>query len=111
MPSLKKMIILNDSNFDQEVLKSALPVMVDFWAPWCGPCQMAEPVIEKLATEYEGKVRIGKLNVDENPQIAPKFGIMSIPTVITFKGGKEIRREIGFVGQTGYEKMIKEILG
>ncbi len=104
------MIILNDSNFDQEVLKSALPVMVDFWAPWCGPCQMAGPVLSELAKEFEGKINVGKLNVDENPQTGTKFGVMSIPTVIIFKEGKEVSRQVGFPGKRGYQELLKKVV-
>lgn len=100
------MLILTDKNFDSEVLKSDLPVLVDFWAEWCGPCLMAGPVIEELAKEYKGKIKVGKLNVDENPKIAEKYGILSIPTVIIFKEGKEIKRQVGFVGKEAYEKLI-----
>lgn len=101
-------IDLNDKNFEENVLKSSLPVLVDFWAPWCGPCQMAGPVIEELAKENEGKIKVGKVNVDESPQIAAKFGIMSIPTVILFKEGKEISRKVGFEGKESYLKLISE---
>ncbi len=101
--------VFTDENFDQEVLKSDLPVMVDFWAPWCGPCQMAGPVIDELAEEYEGKVKIGKLNVDDNQQVAMKYGVMSIPTVILFKDGKEVGRKIGFAGKQMYEDLLSQI--
>lgn len=104
------MVILTDKNFEGEVLKSDLPVLVDFWAPWCGPCQTAGPVIEELAKEYEEKIKVGKLNVDENLKIAQKYGIMSIPTVIIFKNGDEVRRQVGFPGKAGYEKLIDSIL-
>ena len=104
------MIKLTDQNFEEEVFQANLPVLVDFWAPWCGPCLMASPVIEELAREYEGKIKIGKLSVDENPQVAQKYGIMSIPTVIIFKKEKEVGRKIGFPGKEGYKKLIEEIL-
>lgn len=104
------MITLTDSNFGTEVLKSKLPVFVDFWAEWCPPCKLAEPVIEELAKEFEEKIKFGKLNVDENPKTAEKYGILSIPTVIIFKGGKEIKRQVGFVGKEGYKKLIDSIL-
>lgn len=81
-------ITLTDQNFQKEVLKSTLPVLVDFWAPWCGPCQTQEPIIEELAKEFKGKVKIGKLNVEKNPQTASRFQIMSIPTLIIFNNGK-----------------------
>jgi thioredoxin 1 len=103
-------IELTDENFDKEVLKADLPVLVDFWAPWCGPCQMTEPVIEELAGELEGKIKIAKLNVDENSQTAQKFEVMSIPTVVIFKGGKEAGRRVGFEGKEGYKKLLEEVL-
>lgn len=104
------MLELTDQNFKKEVLDSDLPVLVDFWAPWCQPCLMAGPVIEELAKEYEGKLKVGKLNVDENSKTAQKYGILSIPTVIVFKEGKEVKRQIGFPGKTGYEELIKEVI-
>jgi len=81
-------LIFTDQNFDQEVLKSDQPVLVDFWAPWCGPCQAMGPIIDELAKEFEGKAKVGKLNVDENSKIAEDFGIMSIPSLKIFKDGK-----------------------
>jgi len=104
------MIELTDQSFDQEVLKAEMPVLVDFWAPWCGPCLMAEPIIEELAKEYESKIKVGKLNVDENPKMSQKYEVMSIPTVIVFSNGKEIKRLVGFPGKGGYEEMIGEVL-
>ena len=104
------MQILTDQNFEVEVLQSRIPVLVDLWAEWCSPCLMAAPIIEEIAKEYEGKIKVGKLNVDENPQIAVKFGIMSIPTVILFKDGKEVGRQVGFAGKEGYVKLLKEVL-
>lgn len=101
---------LTDINFNKEVLETELPVLVDFWAEWCSPCKLAEPVIEELAGEFEGKIKVGKLNVDENPQTGQKYGILSIPTVIIFKDGKEVGRRIGFPGKEGYLKLISEIL-
>lgn len=101
---------LNDQNFEKEVLKSDLPVLVDFWASWCSPCKMAGPVIDQLEKDYAGKVKVGKLNVDENPQIPQKYMVMSIPTVIIFKNGKEIKRQVGFPGKEGYIKILEEAL-
>ena len=95
-----------DQNFEEEVLKSELPVLVDFFAVWCGPCQMMAPVIEEMAKELEGKVKIGKMNVDENPQTAEKYGIMSIPTLILFKNGQPVKTLQGFRGK---EDIVKEI--
>ena len=86
---------VTDANFDQEVLQSDLPVLVDFWAPWCGPCKLMAPIIEELAKEFEGKAKVVKLNVDENPQTAQKYGIMSIPTLIIFKNGQIAEQLIG----------------
>lgn len=105
------MIELTDKNFKIEVLKPAgLPVFVYFWALWCGPCQMASPVVEELAGEYEGKIKVGKINIDENSQITGKYGVMSIPTVIVFQKGKEIKKQMGFPGKEGYKKLIDEAL-
>lgn len=87
---------VTDASFDQEVLQSDLPVLVDFWAEWCGPCRMMGPVVEELADSYAGKVKVCKLNVDENPQTASRYQIMSIPTLLLFKGGQEQDRIIGY---------------
>ena len=85
----------NDSNFDAEVLQSATPVLVDFWAPWCGPCKMLAPTIDEIAQEYAGKVKVGKINTDEARQVALKHQIQSIPTLILFKGGQVVARTMG----------------
>ncbi len=92
-----KPIELTDANFEQEVLKSDSPVLIDFWAVWCGPCKMIGPVVEEIANEYEGKLKVGKLDVDKNPEVSMKFGIRSIPTLMVFKGGKVVEQIIGAV--------------
>lgn len=91
-----KTIELTDANFD-EVINSGKPVLVDFWAEWCGPCKMIGPVVEELAGDYDGKAVVAKLNVDENPQTAAKFGIRSIPTLLVFKGGQIVDKQVGAV--------------
>ena len=101
--------IFTDTNFNTEVIESKIPVLVDFWATWCGPCLMAAPIIEELAKELEGKVKVGKMNVDENPETPLKFNIMSIPTVIIFKDGKEVGRQMGFSNKEEYLKLISNI--
>lgn len=102
-------VIFTDDNFDQEVLKSDLPVLVDFWAPWCGPCQMMSPVIEDLAKEMEGKAKIGKLNVDENPQKATEYGVMSIPTLKIFKNGEIVQEMTGVQTMEDLKEMLSNI--
>lgn len=100
-------LIFTDDNFDKDVLKSSTPVMVDFWATWCGPCVLAGPVVDALADDYKGKIKIGKLDVDANQTISQKYGVMSIPTVILFKDGKEVARKVGFAGRPMYENLLK----
>jgi thioredoxin 1 len=92
-----KPINITDSNFEQEVIKSDKPVLIDFWAVWCGPCRMVAPIVEELANEYEGKVKFGKLDVDENQQTTIKYGVRSIPTLLIFKNGKLMDTIIGAI--------------
>ena len=100
-----------DQDFEDKVLKADKPVFVDFFAEWCGPCKMAEPIINELAEEYKDKMVIGKLDVDVNKEYAGKYGVMSIPTAIVFKDGEEVDRMIGFAGKEGYVNLIKKVLG
>ena len=93
--SSPNIVILNESNFDSEVLKSATPVLVDFWAEWCGPCKMLTPVLDELAGEYAGKVKIGKVNVDDNGMLAANYRISAIPALLLFKGGEVIDQAVG----------------
>jgi len=99
-----------DQTFDQDVLKADKPVLVDFFADWCGPCRMVAPVIEELAGTYDGKVVVGKLDVDANQKVAGDYRVMSIPTVILFDGGKEIARQVGFGGKEAYVKMLETVI-
>ncbi len=101
-------IDITDQNFEAQVLGNKLPVLVDFWAEWCGPCKMAAPVLEDLSEVYKDKVLIVKLNVDQNQVNPQKYGIMSIPTTVLFKDGKEIGRQVGFSGKEAFEELIKK---
>ncbi|MCL5019380.1 MAG: thioredoxin [Patescibacteria group bacterium] len=104
------MLTITDDNFDVEVMQSNSPVLVDFWAEWCAPCRMVGPVIDELAEEYKEKIKIGKVNVDENSQTPSKFGIMSIPTLMFFKGGEPVKTLIGAQSKETLKREIDSIL-
>lgn len=99
---------LTDDNFKKEVLESSLPVLVDFWAPWCGPCKMIGPFIEEAAKEFDKKIKIAKINIDDNPKIPTQYGIMSIPTLMFFKGGKVMDQVVGALNKHDLKKKILE---
>lgn len=105
-----KVMHISDSEFETKVVGGALPCLVDFWAPWCGPCKAIGPVIDELAAEFEGKVNIAKMNVDDNPATPGKFGIRAIPTLILFKGGEVVDQITGAVGKTQLQDLIKKAI-
>ncbi|MFC1624369.1 thioredoxin [Candidatus Omnitrophota bacterium] len=101
---------LTRDNFEKEVLHSSIPVIVDFWATWCGPCKMIAPIVEEISREYKGKCKVVKLNIDEAMDVATRFGVMNIPTVIFFKEGKEFTRVVGVASKDTFTGKIEEIL-
>ncbi len=101
---------ITDANFDELVLKSDKPVMVDFWAEWCGPCRMLGPIIEEVSNDYEGKAVVGKLDVDSNQEFAAKFGVRNIPTVLVFNGGELVKRQVGVSQKNVYTESLDELL-
>jgi thioredoxin 1 len=108
MAKEESLIHLTDANFDEEVLKSEKPVLIDFWAPWCGPCRAIGPVVEELAAAYRDRVKVAKINIDENPKTATVYGVMSIPTLILFKGGSVMEKLVGLVPKNRLEDLIKK---
>jgi thioredoxin 1 len=101
---------VTDASFEQDVLKSDVPVLVDFWAPWCGPCRMVAPIVDEIAKEYEGKIRVYKLNTDENPNVASQYGIRSIPTLMIFKVCQKVDTVVGAVPKTTLSSTISKYL-
>jgi thioredoxin 1 len=106
----ENLVELTAQNFDDEVVKSDLPVLVDFWAAWCGPCRFIAPVVEELATKYEGKIKVGKLNVDDHGEVAGRYGIHSIPTLLLFHNGELVDRQIGAVPAQAIESMFAKVI-
>ena len=102
-----KEVMLTETNFEEEVLKSDVPVLVDFWAPWCGPCRILGPVVSEIAEEGDGSFKVGKVNVDDEPELAQKYGIMSIPSVFVFKNGEVASKSIGLTTKNDLLAMIK----
>lgn len=101
---------VSDDTFEQEVLKSTKPVLVDFWAPWCGPCRMVAPIVEELATEYDGKVEFVKVNTDDNPNTSVKYGIRSIPTLLVFKDGEAVGQIVGFRPKSDLKERLDAVI-
>jgi len=106
----ENVIEFNDQNFDSDVLEAGTPVLVDFWAVWCGPCKAIAPIVEEIANDYNGKVKVGKMDVDRNNQVAMRYGIRSIPTLLVFNNGEVVDQVIGNVGKESIESMLNKAL-
>jgi thioredoxin 1 len=108
--SMSEELAVTTATFEAEVVKSAIPVVADFWAEWCGPCRMIAPVLKELARDYKDRLKVAKINVDEEPDLASRYGIQSIPTLLFFKGGEMVRQQIGAVPRAVLEKIVKELV-
>ncbi|HEX7365347.1 MAG TPA: thioredoxin [Dehalococcoidia bacterium] len=106
----ENIINIDHNSFEKAVLQAPIPVLVDFWAPWCGPCKAVAPVIDELSKEYKGKIEFTKVNVDDSPFIASKYGVMSIPTIMIFKGGKPMQHAIGYQPKEQLKKLLENVL-
>ena len=108
---MSKEIEFTDANFETEVLKADKPVLVDFWAPWCGPCRMVAPIVAEISSEYDGKLKVGKLNTDDNHGVAARYGIMSIPTLLIFKNGEVVEKVVGAAPKQALTGKIDAVIG
>ena len=104
-------LTFTDGSFDADVLKADVPVLVDFWAEWCGPCRMMAPTVDQIASDYQGKVKVGKLDVDSNQMTASRYGIRGIPTLLLFKGGQIVEQKVGAIGKNDFVKMLDKHVG
>ena len=102
----ENIVTVTDGNYESTVEKSEIPVLVDFWAEWCGPCRMMGPTVDQIAADYDGKVKVGKLDVDSNQQTASRYGIRGIPTILLFKGGQIVEQKVGAIGKGDFQKML-----
>jgi thioredoxin 1 len=105
-----KPIHISDAEFEEKVLKSELPVVVDFWAPWCGPCRMVAPILDRIAEDYEGQLAVAKVNTDENPEWAMRYGVRGIPTMLFFRGGQLVREQIGAIPEPFVREMVTTLM-